>query len=375
MKFTKENMPIYSCPSGDVLYLNLYKFEGNNGPKIYIQANIHGPEIAGCLVVWELIKFFKKQKNINGSIILVPTANPIGLNTQIFSHQIGYFDLNSGKNWNRNYPILINKDSSFLKQFVKKMKHCQEKNITKEYQKLLKKILNKKEAGWNIEFPNQLANKLLSLSLGADIVFDLHTSWGKAPEYVYCYEKDLKKAIFLQVPFIFLLKEDQFEGVFDEALMVPWFNLQKAFGEGIKKLNVKKQVYTFELGQDCSLDEIAIKKNVNKLINFLAAAGVINKKISKKFSIHPFVSWQPNFIKYCAPEGGLLVWLKKPGEKVKKGEVFGKLISFKEGKTTSLVSPWDGFLLIQHNSQAVNKGQTIGKFMTNFWKYGGKDGK
>jgi predicted deacylase len=55
--------------------------------KIYIQASLHADEIPGLLVINHLIKLLDKATQINAEIILVPFANPIGLNQQLLGNQ------------------------------------------------------------------------------------------------------------------------------------------------------------------------------------------------------------------------------------------------------------------------------------------------
>src|SRR6201746_2402608 len=78
------------------------------GEKIYIQASLHADEIPAMLSAWRLkqrlIELDKAGRNL-GEVILVPVANPIGLSQHVLGQFLGRFELNSGHNFNRSFPL------------------------------------------------------------------------------------------------------------------------------------------------------------------------------------------------------------------------------------------------------------------------------
>jgi predicted deacylase len=65
---------LQTLASGDILQLKTYHFKGKTGTKkVYIQSNLHGGEIVGNAVIYELIKFFSQlnEDTLNGEIFLV----------------------------------------------------------------------------------------------------------------------------------------------------------------------------------------------------------------------------------------------------------------------------------------------------------------
>lgn len=51
-----SRIELQKLASGDIYYLQVYKFIGRNkGKKAYIQANLHGAEIVGNTVIYRLI--------------------------------------------------------------------------------------------------------------------------------------------------------------------------------------------------------------------------------------------------------------------------------------------------------------------------------
>ena len=78
-----STIPIQQLAYGDCLSIQVYKFIGAKpGKKAYLQSNLHGAEIVGNAVIYQLIEFFRKldDTQLQGEIWLVPACNPLGTN-------------------------------------------------------------------------------------------------------------------------------------------------------------------------------------------------------------------------------------------------------------------------------------------------------
>ncbi|MEO0824724.1 MAG: succinylglutamate desuccinylase/aspartoacylase family protein, partial [Cyanobacteria bacterium J06642_9] len=90
--------------SGDRLSLQTYCFQGATpGKKVYIQANLHGAELAGNAVVYALIEFFSQldAAQLKGEVLLLPLCNPLGVNQRAHHFVSGRFNPYDGRDWNR----------------------------------------------------------------------------------------------------------------------------------------------------------------------------------------------------------------------------------------------------------------------------------
>jgi len=99
-----STIPLFQLASGDILSLQVYKFIGAKpGKKVYIQSNLHGAEIVGNAVIYQLIDFFMTLNNtqILGEIWLVPVCNPLAVNQRNHNFSTGRFNIYDGKDWNR----------------------------------------------------------------------------------------------------------------------------------------------------------------------------------------------------------------------------------------------------------------------------------
>ena len=74
----------------------------NAAPTVYIQANMHGAEVQGNAVIFQLLELLKDCE-IQSNITLVPYANPVACNHKNGEYTLGRFDPITGVNWNRMY--------------------------------------------------------------------------------------------------------------------------------------------------------------------------------------------------------------------------------------------------------------------------------
>ncbi|MBL6931211.1 MAG: succinylglutamate desuccinylase/aspartoacylase family protein, partial [Rhodospirillales bacterium] len=140
------------------------------GPKAYFQAALHSDEYPGLLVANHLIALLDAadaEGAIEGEIIVVPVANPIGLGQQLNGQHVGRYEFSGGGNFNRSWPDL----SDAVYEAVRgKLGPDEKANIA-----LIREALATEVAAMNVvtEFDG-LRKALLGLSITADMVFDLH---------------------------------------------------------------------------------------------------------------------------------------------------------------------------------------------------------
>lgn len=343
MDFIKKKITIQKLPSGDALKIWVYTFWGSGKKNVYIQANIHGPEITGILVIKKLIKYLVKNKLDFKKLVVVPSCNPMGLNSQFIGQQTGYVNQLTGKNWNRIYHDISTGIDIKRPVAIQKFKGILLKNLKE-------KILKEKS------LESKLALVLQSLSFNSDVVIDLHTAWGKAPHYVYCYKEHINEAKKFGVGNIIILAEEDFFGVFDEAQLYPYFR----FKEKIINFVLPKEVYTLELGSDNQLEKENIDLSFSELLGFFK-----NKKVLKS---ETDFCLNKDFVYYYAPAGGLIVWNVEPGDYFKKAQKIAEIYCMDSETTVPVVSNHDGKMLIRFNAHAVHEGQEICKSMTRINK-------
>ncbi|KEZ64852.1 succinylglutamate desuccinylase, partial [Pseudomonas amygdali pv. tabaci str. ATCC 11528] len=81
----------------------------NGSGKVYIQASLHADELPGMLVAWYLkqrLAELESAGRLLGEVVVVPVANPIGLEQVLMDTPLGRYELESGQNFNRWFSDL-----------------------------------------------------------------------------------------------------------------------------------------------------------------------------------------------------------------------------------------------------------------------------
>jgi predicted deacylase len=77
--------------------------------KVYIQSSLHADELPGMLVAWHLkmrLAELAAAGRLLSEIVLVPIANPVGLEQVLMDIPLGRYELESGQNFNRLFVDL-----------------------------------------------------------------------------------------------------------------------------------------------------------------------------------------------------------------------------------------------------------------------------
>ncbi|MBU6323189.1 succinylglutamate desuccinylase/aspartoacylase family protein [Patescibacteria group bacterium] len=107
----RNQHPVQQLATGEKLSVTSYRFSSSqHGPKVYLQANIHGPEVLGTAVLTKLLPWLHEMetKDMCGSVIVVPCANPMAVQQTAYNSMIGRWNGRSGMNWNRITPLSAN---------------------------------------------------------------------------------------------------------------------------------------------------------------------------------------------------------------------------------------------------------------------------
>jgi predicted deacylase len=162
-------------PEHDVDIMPVSGTGSANGPtcceRAYIQASLHADEIPGMLVNSHLIKVLDqaaKEGRIRKNIVIVPYANPIGLSQQLLGSHQGRFNVDTGVNFNRDWPdvatIVAERIASHL------VKGDAEHNVRLVRSEILKAV--EEDRGQKEE--SRMKKALYRLAATSDIVLDLH---------------------------------------------------------------------------------------------------------------------------------------------------------------------------------------------------------
>lgn len=381
-KLERINYPLKQQPNGDFVWLNLFKITSSKpGPHVHIQANVHGAELQGNAVIYNLMKWFKENP-FNGTITFVPFANPAGVNQKSGMYTLGRFNPVTGNNWNRNYvdfmSLSAEKTGFDLKEFVSKNLDSSPEEITSNFKSELFKMCD--HFGEQSKTRGQAEDGNFNLLLQkvaspADIVLDLHTG-PIATRYLYTAEYQMESAKNFKFPHMLVIP-NEFAGAMDEATFVPWFELSEEFKRQGKVLPVNFEAYTVELGSEERISFREAELDSKRILNYLQSKNV-HSIDQTDIPLGPYKLCKlEDYKTYYAPKGGLYEFLQGPGDSFKKDDVIAKSLSFKpivDGESldlgTSEVSAVADGIVINHNtSGSIAQGQTLYQVMENYSEY------
>jgi hypothetical protein len=162
--------PLAASSLGTTREVVSFHYGTPGAPKAYIQAALHADELPGMLVAHHLrreLEALEARGEVQGEVVVVPVANPIGLAQQVQRQPFGRFDLATGENFNRHYPDLVD---AVAGQVGERLGPDGPANALVIRDALRVAIAGRK----GVTELEGLRLALLSLAVDADIVLDLH---------------------------------------------------------------------------------------------------------------------------------------------------------------------------------------------------------
>lgn len=370
----KLTVPVYS-----------YKPEESTAPNVYIQANMHGAEVQGNAVIFQLLELLK-HCNIQANITLVPYANPIACNHKNGEYTLGRFDPITGVNWNRMYHF----DDAIITPFVEQHIDASEAEIQTNFEQLLlDQIENKLDHNiWGLTTGQRIAYQLQRMAHQADLVLDLHTG-PISSKHLYCPEYTKASANYFDIPHTIFIPND-FDGAMDEATFCPWWSLQQAFesngrnfvmGEGA----FAKESFTVELGSQEQIDLAVAHQDAMSILSYLQYKGVIagnnnSENLPQDFlpqQMTRYACYLKDYKALYSPMGGMVDYLAEFGKPLAAGEPLARILrmdnysseSSEDGGPLHNICLESEVLPILHFASAsVNQGTELYKVFINYFE-------
>ncbi len=365
------NIPLRQMASGDYLYLQVYRFIGNEpGKKVYIQANLHGAEIAGNAVIYQLIEFLRNldRTYLSGEIWLVPVCNPMGVNQRSHHFASGRYCTYEYQDWNRIFWD-YEKEVDDLSIFAESQINLPVEEVRQNYLKAIKdcfdSYLQKMNSASGVSYTEKFSYQLQSLCLDADYLIDLHSSTNQGLDYIYYFRHREDSAKYFLLDFGILLNE--YDGdAFDEAFIKPWLALESCFQKLGKEIRFDIEAWTLELGTGMKMKPDSVAKGVRGVQNYLVQKGVLKIPNLVQEDNPPqemLFKSRTQVTKYYASAGGMIQSRVELGSQVKAGDVIYQILSFnKQGNLPQIIdvcAEADGLVYDVATNQAVNEGEYV----------------
>lgn len=316
----------------------VFRFAGADkaAPSAYLQAALHAGELPGVVAIDALMPMLAKAEaegRIKGSITIVPWANPIGRAQYHFGEHQGRFHLGTRTNFNRGFPLLAAPDTSLLPDTT------------------------------HGTADQQLKTRLLQLSLGHDIVLDLHCDdEGLAYLYVHTslWPAMADCAAAMGVDAVMLWHEDT-DGTFEGASIMPYQNVPADVARFDRRVTT-----TVEYRGMLDVDGALAGADAEGLYRLLVARGVITDPALP--APDPFTGVAApleNIDMMPAPRGGAILYDVKPGDRVAKGARLATIVHTpgEAGGRTEVFAPQAGIILTRRSRRIIRAGEDLLKLV------------
>ncbi len=372
-EFSKQVLYVGEMASGAQLSIPVYRLKSNiAGPKVYIQANMHGAEVQGNAVIFQLLEILKNTK-FKGEITLVPYANPVACNHKNGEYTLGRFDPITGINWNRMYHF----NESIIAPFALQYLQASDAEVDIAFKQLLHtEITDKLEHNqYGLTTGQRIAYQLQRMAQQADIVLDLHTG-PISSKHLYCPEYAQQSASYFNIEHTILIP-NEFDGAMDEANFCPWWKLQTEFKRLGRNFTFNKEAFTVELGSQEQINLELAKEDAKSILSYLAFKNVLSNKQYAPENITRYACYLKNYKAFYSPMGGMVDYLAEFGKPLPAGQPLARILrmdnydlemSNASDKAIHYLTLDHPVLPILHFASAsVNQGTELYKVFTNFF--------
>ena len=357
-----ERHPLSPSTSGTQRELiSLHYGQAGAGCKVYIQTALHADELPGMMVMHHLraqLDSLEAAGQLNGEVVLVPVANPIGLNQHLMYAHLGRFELNTGENFNRHYPDFA--------AVVFDAVHPQLTGDADHNRRVIRQAVGQ----WLLaQQPRTelacLRLQLLRLAHDADVVLDLHCDFEAAMhmyiEEPYVHSEDAAAlARCLGAEAVLYAKGSGSALCFDESLSGLWWRLAERVGaEAPVPLTCLSS--TVELRGQADVGGDLATQDAEHLVKFLKHLGVV----AGEAAALPAALCQPTPLAGVqtlrAPHAGVIDYLLRPGTRVRTGEAIATVVEPMSNQATTVCADIDGLFFQRQIQRWATPDMDLGK--------------
>jgi uncharacterized protein len=357
---THHSLPAASLGNARTLTAIRYGHPSGNG-KAYIQAGLHADEAPGFMVMHHLIDRLDAADtagNIKGQIIIVPVANPIGMDQWRDEILQGRFDFYNNVNFNRLHLDLTDAVAERIKDQL-----C---DTPMENVLLVRGAAAEALAAITpLDEAEHLKHLLLGLSYDADLVLDLHCD-DQSVVHLYLGTSLLPAAADLAALLraeATLLADDSGVTPFDEACSRLWWRLAEKFPQ--YPIPPACLAATVELRGKADVSHELAAQDAEHILEILQKRGFVSGKSPKLPRLRNEATPLQAVAHIKADVPGIVVFLKRPGDRVERGEILAEIVNpleiGNEKRVTVVTSTIDGLLFSLSSTHYARPGCILAK--------------
>ena len=327
--------------------------------KVYIQSSLHADELPGMLVshlLRQRLAELEAAGALPGEVVVVPIANPLGLDQHVAGYHLGRFELDSRENFNRNYPDL----RALIGAALPGCLGADQEQNTRTLRRLMREALAGLRPATQLQ---ALRATLLDLACDADIVLDLHCDY-EAVLHVYTADalwpdvEPLARYLGAQTS---LLASESGGNPFDEACSQPWYTLSEEYSGRFPIAANGCVALTVELRGQRDVAYAQAQTDADAIIAYLAQQGHVARPAPALPDLAhpatPLAGVEP--IK--ASTSGIVVFRCAPGDDLQPGDAVADIVDPLRGTISTLNSVHGGRLFARQLQRFATTGETIAK--------------
>lgn len=332
-----------------------------SGEKVYIQASLHADELPGMLTAWQLkqrLAALEAEGRLQGEIVLVPVANPIGLDQHLNGVALGRFELQSGQNFNRHYP-------AFAAEIFAELRQELGSDAAANTRRIRQLLLQKVAAIQPVSELAALRKTLMLLACDADVVLDLHCDCAAAM-HLYTgtplWEQCEPLARYLNAACT-LLAEDSGDNPFDEACSQLWWQLRDlARDAGLEAaIAMACLSVTVELRGQADVNHDFARQDADAILAFLTHRGVIRGDAPALPALRYPATPLAGSENLLAPHAGVVHYYLAAGQLVNSGDHIADVIDPVNDRVSAVRANRAGMLYATESRHYLTAGQWLAK--------------
>lgn len=313
----------------------VYHFDGGaaDAPSAYIQAALHGSELPGVVAINALMPLLAQAEaegRIRGRLTVVPWCNPIGRAQHLFGDHQGRFHLGTRTNFNRDFPLLAAPDAPV-------------------------------PAG--IDAGARLKARLVELSIGHDIVLDLHCDdqgvpYLYVPSVLWPHMADCAAAMNMQAV---VLWSGDCGAAFDQASIDPYLKATPEVARFDRRI-----VTTVEYRGMTDVDPALAEQDGQGLYRVLVMRGVIEDGNLPAVTTFSGLAAPIEHVEMVdTPTSGAVLYHVQPGDRVSAGQKLATIVHApgEPDGALDIHAPQAGFVLTRRDRRFLEIGANVLKLV------------